>query len=401
MPLPSLATLQPLRRAQPTLRPAALPDLDRLVTLEERCFTSDRISRRSFRHLLTKGHADCIVAEEGGIIVGYALVLYSKGTALARLYSLAVDPDHRRRGIGQLLLTAAEQAARDGDAVELRLEVRTDNDGAIAQYKAAGFRPFAALQDYYEDHADALRMAKRLAGGNRVALRRVPYYVQTLPFTCGAASLMMAFRALDAEAPMDRRQELRLWREATLIYMTSGHGGCDPFGLALAAHRRGFGAELYVTEEERLFVDSVRDPQKKEVIRLVLQDFRGQARKAGLAVHRRGISLPEIEAALDRGAIPVVLISSYALTGEKAPHWVAVTGHDDRFVYFHDPDPDPALAPDPGSGALRTRFDCMNVPVPRESFLRIARYGASRLRAAVVISPPPDAARREQMGSQQ
>lgn len=352
------------------------------MALEERCFAFDRISRRSFRHLLTKGHADCLVAEEEGRILGYALLLYSKGTALARLYSLAVDPDERRRGIGGLLLAGAEQAARDGGAVELRLEVRADNEGAIAQYRSAGFRPFGSIQDYYEDHAEALRMAKRLAGGNRVALRRVPYYAQTLPFSCGPASLMMAFRALDPKTPLDRRQELRLWREATLIYMTSGHGGCDPFGLALAAQRRGFGAELYVTEEERLFVDSVRDPRKKEVIRLVLQDFRGQARKAGIVVHRRGISPNEIVEALDGGAIPVVLISSYALTGEKAPHWVAVTGYDDRFVYFHDPDPDPGNGPD------RTRLDCMNVPVPRESFARMSRYGASRLRAAVVIRLP-------------
>ncbi len=348
------------------------------MALEERCFTLDRISRRSFRHLLTKGHAACIVAEAEGRIAGYALLLFSKGTALARLYSIAVDPQDRRRGFGSALLAAAEQAALDAGAVELRLEVRPDNEGAVAQYRAAGYRPFGSIQDYYEDHADALRMAKRLAGGNRVALRRVPYYAQTLPFTCGAASLMMAFRALDPDAAFDRRKELRLWREATLIYMTSGHGGCDPFGLSLAAQRRGFGVELFVTEEERLFVDSVRDPQKKEVIRLVLQDFRSQARKSGIVVHRRGIQPGEMVAALDRGAIPVVLISSYALTGEKAPHWVALTGHDERFVYFHDPDPTRATA-------RGGKLDCVNVPVPREAFARMSRYGMPRLRAAVVL----------------
>jgi len=349
------------------------------VALEQRCFTLDRISRRSFRHLLTKGHADCRVAEAAGRLVGYALVLYSRGTGLARLYSIAVDPDARRLGVGTALLRAAEAAAQAAGAVELRLEVRPDNAGAIASYRAAGFRPFGSFADYYEDHADALRMAKRLAGGNRVAPQRVPYYAQTLPFTCGPASLMMAFRALDQQQPLDRRRELRLWREATLIFMTGGHGGCDPFGLALAADRRGFRAEIFVSSsaEEMLFVNSVRDPAKKEVMQLVLQDFRGQARRAGITTHGRALSATEATAALKAGRLPVVLISSYALTGEKQPHWVVLTGFDERFVYFHDPDL--------GNPPERSRVDCMNVPVPHAAFARMARYGASRLRAAVVI----------------
>lgn len=350
-----------------------------MVALEERSFASDRLSRRSFRHLLTKGHAETFLVEVEGQPAGYALVLLNRGTALARLYSIAVDPAFRRRGLGRLLLDEAEERARAAGAVELRLEVRPDNAAAIASYGRQGFRPFGTYSDFYEDHADAIRMAKRLAGGRRLQLKRVPYYAQTLPFSCGPASLMMALRALDPAQGFDRRSELRLWREATLIYMTSGHGGCDPFGLALAAERRGFKARLYVTDEERLFVDSVRDPAKKEVIRLVLQDFRAQARQAGIRVINRGLSLTETIEALQSGAIPVVLISSYALTGDKAPHWVALTGFDERFVYFHDPDQDNARG--------RLRIDCMNVPVPHADFARMSRYGATRLRAAVVILP--------------
>src|SRR3546814_2094248 len=54
---------------------------------------------------------------------------------------------------------------------------------------------------------------------------------------------------------MERALEIRIWREATTIFMTSGHGGCDPYGLAVAANRRGFHAKVYV---------SVSDDQRSE-----------------------------------------------------------------------------------------------------------------------------------------
>lgn len=364
-------------KAAASLRPAGLADLDALEALEKRCFALDRLSRRSFRHLLTKAHGLTLVAEQEGRALGYGTVLLHRTTAAARLYSLAVDPAARRQGLGRRLLAALEEKARAAGAAEMRLEVRPDNAAAIASYQAAGYRSFGTYEDFYEDHADALRMAKRLAGGRRARLARVPYYAQTLPFTCGAASLLMAMKAQDPAQSLERRRELRLWREATLIYMTAGHGGCEPFGLALAAWRRGFPAAVYVTEEERLFLDSVRDPVKKDVIRLVLQDFRAQAREAKIPVHRRGLTVPQAVRHLDAGEIPLVLISSYALTGEKAPHWVVLTGHDEQFLYFHDPDPI--------DGEGQTKLDRVNVPVPHAAFERMARYGATRLKAAVIL----------------
>jgi len=57
---------------------------------------------------------------------------------------------------------------------------------------------------------------------------------------------MMAMKVLDGSLRLDRRLELRLWREAASIVMASGHGGCGSFGLALSAHRRGFGAALFI-----------------------------------------------------------------------------------------------------------------------------------------------------------
>jgi hypothetical protein len=53
----------------------------------------------------------------------------------------------------------------------------------------------------------------------------VPFYGQTLEFTCGPAALMMAM-ARSARFAARPAHRIKLWRESTTIYMTSGHGGC-------------------------------------------------------------------------------------------------------------------------------------------------------------------------------
>src|SRR3569623_1148873 len=109
------------------IRDASLDDLDALVQFENRCFDGDRLSRRYFRYLLTKGNAETVGEMDGGVLRGYAMLLFNTGTSLARLYSLAVDPDQQRKGVASALLQAAEERARRHDAVTLRLEIRKDN----------------------------------------------------------------------------------------------------------------------------------------------------------------------------------------------------------------------------------------------------------------------------------
>jgi ribosomal protein S18 acetylase RimI-like enzyme len=360
------------------LRKATLADLDALVALENRSFDTDRLSRRSFRHLLTKAKAVTLIEEEEGAIAGYVAVLFNAGTSLARLYSIAVDERFRGIGIGKRLVEAAEQAALDGECVYMRLEVRRDNPASLALFHRMGYREFGTYKDYYEDHMEALRFEKELVPHLQPELARVPYYRQTLDFTCGPASLLMAMHSLDDALPFNRPQEIQLWRESTTVFMTSGHGGCGPHGLALAAAHRGFEVELYLSEEGALFIDSVRSSEKKEVMALVQQQFELEVAAAGIPVHYHRLGLEEMRAAMEKGAIPVVLISSYRIYKEKFPHWVVVTGFDDRYIYVHDP------YVDTDKGKRVT--DCMNMPILQKDFERMARYGKSGLRAALIVS---------------
>ncbi len=360
------------------IRPATVADLDQLVELEERCFTTDRMSRRSFRHMLTRGKAGTLVWDEDGRLGGYAITLFSRATATCRLYSIAVDAAVRGRGVGKALLAAAEQEALQRGCVSMRSEVRKDNTASLALFTGAGYRVFDEVADYYEDHMDALRFERILVPRPSLTQVRVPYYQQTTDFTCGPAVLMMAMQALDPGIALDRTLELRLWREATSIFMTSGHGGCGPHGLAVAAAERGFTVELFVKERGTFLVDTVRNADKKEVMRIVEEDFRRRIRELGLPVHRRGIRFSELRSAFDAGAIPLVLISSHRIYEERFPHWLVVTGFDDRFVYAHDPFVDA----DEGE----TVADCVNMPIARAEFERMARYGRSGQRAVLLLS---------------
>ncbi|MGH8370611.1 MAG: peptidase C39 family protein, partial [Gammaproteobacteria bacterium] len=337
------------------IRDATVNDLDALVRLEERCFDSDRLSRRSFRYMILRSHARLIIDEENSVLRGYALVLFLRGTSLARLYSIATDPEQRGKGIGRALLIAAEDAARARDAVSMRLEIRSDNHVAEHLYREAGYRQFGTYADYYEDHAAALRMAKSLVSHLKPPVMRVPYYEQTLDFTCGPAALIMAMQALDQTLVADRKLEIRLWREATTIFMTSGLGGCGPYGLALAACHRGFGVEIFVNDAGALFVDSVRGEDKKEVMRLAQEDFLDQIQELPIPVHYNSLSVDEIQQHFDAGGIPIVLISSYRMYRQKFPHWVVITGFDERFVYLHDPYVDSVKG--------KVRLDSINTPI--------------------------------------
>lgn len=145
-----------------TVRRAAPEDLDALVALE-RHFPSDRISRQSFRRLLRSASAEVRVYEEAGQVTGNAVLLCRTHSTQARLYSLVVHPQHQGRGIARALLESLDRAAAARGCNRLSLEVRADNAPALRLYQKAGFQLIRQITDYYEDHASALRLEKRVA----------------------------------------------------------------------------------------------------------------------------------------------------------------------------------------------------------------------------------------------
>ena len=368
------------------IRHATIHDVDQLVQIEQESFQTDRFSREQFMHLLTKGHALILVEQDddGKTIGGDAVLLFRRGFSTARLYSIAVRPSHRGRGLARTLLVACEEEAINRDCLTLRLEVAENNKAARTLYESVGYRMIGRVEDYYEDGGAAIRYEKFIVPHPSPETVPVPFYAQTLDFTCGAACLLMALRRFDPAIEPTRETELDLWREATLIFMTSGTGGCGPFGLAVAALNRGFDVEIHMSDDFVPFIDGVRSAEKKEVIEICHRQMRRRAAEMGGRVFIRDFGIDDVLEAVDRGRVPIVLVSGYRLYGEKVPHWVVVTGYDERYLYLHDP----YIA----EGVTET--DGINLPIHRRDFKRIKRYGKILQRSMVTIGPPARTGKR-------
>ncbi|MBV8380441.1 MAG: GNAT family N-acetyltransferase/peptidase C39 family protein [Paucibacter sp.] len=385
-PAPS-STLPALRRSAPAdriaIESAAPTDLDALAELEQTCFTTDRIARRNWRRLLASDSAGVIVArcgDDSAPLLGAAVLLRRRNSSVARLYSLAVSPPQRGRGLADRLLEASLRQARSDGAAVLRLETRVDNHAAQQLFRRHGFAALDRRPAYYEDGATALRFQRSLWDGDRATpdlALNAPFYGQTLDFTCGPCALLMAMAALDRRTTLDRTAEIRLWREATTVFMAAGHGGCGPFGLALAAVQRGFAVSVYAPAGQAMFVDSVRDARKKDVIALVEADFRASLARTDARIVDAPLTPRRLIEHLHEGSVPLVLISLWRLHGEKGPHWVVVSGFDGQVFRVLDPIVAAAPGTDPG------------ISVSVDEFKRMARYGRRRHAAAVIVSKGP------------
>lgn len=155
------------------VRPARPADLATLARIEADSFVTDKLSRRSFLRLTRSPSATVLVACRGERPVGYAIVLTRTGSQSARLYSIAVGAGEAGRGVGSLLMKAAEDAALARGANRLRLEVRVDNTDAIAFYKARGYRQLGERANYYADGMTALLLARSLTNSTNAPARRL------------------------------------------------------------------------------------------------------------------------------------------------------------------------------------------------------------------------------------
>ena len=69
---------------------------------------------------------------------------------------VAVDPEHRRQGLGQRVLISLLKQAHARGARRATLEVASCNQAAIGLYRRCGFTNAGSRRGYYSDGRDAL-----------------------------------------------------------------------------------------------------------------------------------------------------------------------------------------------------------------------------------------------------
>lgn len=101
-------------------------------------------------------------AEPEGPVVGFVATRANRTTL--EISGLAVDPPHRRTGIGRALLRAAVRSARARGFATVELHVSTGNAEAVALYASERFRRARRVEGFYSarfpDSGDAWVMIR-------------------------------------------------------------------------------------------------------------------------------------------------------------------------------------------------------------------------------------------------
>jgi ribosomal-protein-alanine N-acetyltransferase len=141
-------------------------DAARCAELERKLFPDDDPWReRAFRSELDNGHFYIGAFDENGLLIGYAgLALNGRAPDFeGSVQTIAVDSAWQRRGVGRTLLETLLARADEVEA-PVFLEVRTDNERAIALYKSHGFEQLGLRRRYYQPSgADAYTMGRPAA----------------------------------------------------------------------------------------------------------------------------------------------------------------------------------------------------------------------------------------------
>jgi GNAT superfamily N-acetyltransferase len=125
----------------------ALSDYEKLsheFRLDESRLREDLFGPRPF--------AEVLLAEERGVVVGFALFFHNYSTFVGRpgiyLEDLFVEPDHRGQGHGKALLVELARLAVERGCNRVEWAVLNWNEPAIQFYRSIGALPMDAWQTY-------------------------------------------------------------------------------------------------------------------------------------------------------------------------------------------------------------------------------------------------------------
>lgn len=150
------------------LRPLRSADFDRILELERVLFGAGAWTYGMLADELAALGRWYVVAEPAGPealrygagrrpVVGYAGLWFDG--EVTQVMTIGVDPEYQRLGVGRALLQALVDRSRQLRASAMLLEVRVDNDAAIALYEKFGFTKIGLRKRYYQpEDKDAYTM---------------------------------------------------------------------------------------------------------------------------------------------------------------------------------------------------------------------------------------------------
>jgi len=126
-------------------------DIDEVIEIEKESFSLPW-SRKTFMSEISFPENVYIVARLRGKVVGYAGIRFYGRQG--HITTIAVAPQWRGNQIGEQLLLALIEIAKEKKAKEVILEVRPSNRVAIGLYEKHGFKAVGIIPGYYVDNGE-------------------------------------------------------------------------------------------------------------------------------------------------------------------------------------------------------------------------------------------------------
>ncbi len=143
-----------------TLTPLTTEDLEDARALDERCFPNPG-ERVDFEGEIQREGAILLGMRVRGVLLGYLLAW--KIADRVEILNVAVDPAHRRKGYGLVLVDGGIREARIHGARGVDLEVRASNNAALKLYQSLGFERVGDRPGYYRNPPeDAILLTRSL-----------------------------------------------------------------------------------------------------------------------------------------------------------------------------------------------------------------------------------------------
>lgn len=138
-------------------RKMTIADIDAVYEIEHSSFSLPWTKEAFFYEMLDNQHAYYLLAETADGIVGFCGLWIIMDEC--HVTNIAILPEHRGKKLGEKLMRAAMDTAKEKGAKAMTLEARVSNTPARNLYEKLGFKNGGIRKSYYSDNfEDAIVM---------------------------------------------------------------------------------------------------------------------------------------------------------------------------------------------------------------------------------------------------
>lgn len=129
------------------IRRASISDNENVCSCNKACLPIC-YSSIEYIFMLMSGYI-ILIAEKDKKLLGYIISNFENDSL--HIYSFAIYPEHRRMGIGSMLINKNIETAKKNNCKKISLNVHTENITGLKFYKKLGFKKNKTLINYYNN----------------------------------------------------------------------------------------------------------------------------------------------------------------------------------------------------------------------------------------------------------